>query len=100
MRAASKQKWLEAHGIEHWTHYYTDYGRELQLRFFDHFLHGKTTRFPRPGRLKTVSTTNAPPSRMTATLPTTVSTWMSVFRKACQPTTAGSPKPFARAVRT
>ena len=31
MRAASKQKWLEAHGIEHWTHFYTDYGRELQL---------------------------------------------------------------------
>ncbi len=41
VRAASKQKWLEAHGIEHWTHFYTDYGRELQLRFFDHFLHGK-----------------------------------------------------------
>ena len=41
VRAASKQKWLEAHGIEHWTHYYTDYGRELQLRFFDYFLHGK-----------------------------------------------------------
>jgi uncharacterized protein len=29
------------HGLEHWTHYYTDYGRELQLKFFDHFLHGK-----------------------------------------------------------
>ncbi len=42
VRAASKQKWLEAHGIEHWTHFYTDYGRNLQLRFFDHFLHGKT----------------------------------------------------------
>jgi predicted acyl esterase len=41
VRAASKQKWLEAHGLEHWTHYYTDYGRELQKRFFDHFLHGK-----------------------------------------------------------
>ena len=41
MRAASKQKWLEAHGIEHWTHFYTDYGRDLQLRFFDYFLHGK-----------------------------------------------------------
>jgi uncharacterized protein len=41
MRAASQQKWLEAHGLEHWTHYYTDYGRTLQLRFFDHFLHGK-----------------------------------------------------------
>jgi hypothetical protein len=42
VRAASKQKWLEAHGIEHWTHFYTDYGREQQLRFFDHFLHGKS----------------------------------------------------------
>jgi hypothetical protein len=41
VRAASKQKWLEAHGIEHWTHFYTDYGREQQLRFFDCFLHGK-----------------------------------------------------------
>ena len=41
VRAASKQKWLEAHGIEHWTHFYTDYGRNLQLRFFDCFLHSK-----------------------------------------------------------
>ena len=41
VRAAAKQKWLEAHGIEHWTHFYTDYGREQQLRFFDRFMHGK-----------------------------------------------------------
>ncbi|HXW50093.1 MAG TPA: CocE/NonD family hydrolase, partial [Xanthobacteraceae bacterium] len=41
VRAASNQKWLEVHGIEHWTHFYTDYGRNLQLRFFDYFLHGK-----------------------------------------------------------
>jgi hypothetical protein len=41
VRAASKNKWLEVHGIEHWTHFYTDYGRTLQLRFFDYFLHGK-----------------------------------------------------------
>jgi predicted acyl esterase len=41
VRAASKQKWLEVHGLEHWTHFYTDYGRELQLAFFDRFLHGK-----------------------------------------------------------
>ena len=40
VRAASKQKWLEVHGIEHWTHFYTDCGRALQLRFFDHFLKG------------------------------------------------------------
>lgn len=41
LRAASPEKWLEAHGIEHWTHFYTDYGREQQLRFFDHFLKGE-----------------------------------------------------------
>lgn len=40
-QAAASQKWLEAHGIEHWTHFYTDYGRELQQRFFDHFLKGE-----------------------------------------------------------
>lgn len=42
-RAASEHKWLEAHGIEHWTHFYTDYGRTLQLRFFDHFLKDQPT---------------------------------------------------------
>ncbi len=41
VRAASRQKWLEAHGIEHWTHFYTDYGVSLQKRFFDYFLKGK-----------------------------------------------------------
>jgi uncharacterized protein len=38
VRSGSEHKWLEMHGLEHWTHYYTDYGRELQLRFFDRFL--------------------------------------------------------------
>jgi predicted acyl esterase len=51
MRAASRQKWLEAHGIEHWTHFYTDYGRKLQLRFFDHFLHGKQNGWDRQPRV-------------------------------------------------
>jgi predicted acyl esterase len=41
VRSRSKDKWLEAHGIEHWTHFYTDYGRKLQLRFFDWFLKQK-----------------------------------------------------------
>jgi predicted acyl esterase len=41
VRVASKDKWLEAHGIEHWTHFYTDYGRLLQKRFFDCFLKGE-----------------------------------------------------------
>jgi predicted acyl esterase len=41
MRAASRQKWLEMHGLEHWTHFYTDYGVALQKRFFGHFLKGE-----------------------------------------------------------
>jgi hypothetical protein len=39
-RAASPRKWLEVHGLEHWTHFYTDYGVDLQKRFFACFLHG------------------------------------------------------------
>ncbi len=39
--AASEEKYLEIHGLEHWTHFYTDYGREIQLRFFDQYLKGE-----------------------------------------------------------
>ena len=52
VRSASKQKWLEAHGLEHWTHFYTDYGRELQLAFFDHFLHGRKNGWDRQPRVR------------------------------------------------
>ena len=38
VRAATPLKWLEIHGLEHWTHFYTDYGVALQKRFFGHFL--------------------------------------------------------------
>ncbi len=38
VRAASEHKWLEIHGLEHWTEFYTDYGVELQKRFFAAFL--------------------------------------------------------------
>jgi hypothetical protein len=31
------------HGIEHWTHFYTDYGVEIQKRFFGHFLKDEDT---------------------------------------------------------
>ncbi len=41
VRSASRDKWLEAHGIEHWTHYYTDYGVQIQKKFFAHFLKGE-----------------------------------------------------------
>jgi predicted acyl esterase len=41
VRAESSQKWLEMHGIEHWTHFYTDYGVNIQKQFFAHFLKGE-----------------------------------------------------------
>jgi len=41
--SASKQKWLEVHGDAHWTHFYTDYGVNLQKRFLGHFLKGEDT---------------------------------------------------------
>ena len=41
LAAASEEKWLEFHCLEHWTEYYTDYGVKLQKRFFDHFLKGE-----------------------------------------------------------
>ena len=43
VRAASQQKWLEMHGDRHWTLFYTDYGVQLQKRFFGHFLKGEDT---------------------------------------------------------
>ncbi|MGM0592653.1 MAG: CocE/NonD family hydrolase, partial [Halobacteriota archaeon] len=41
VRAASEEKFLEIHGDAHWTHFYTDYGRELQKRFLDYYLKGE-----------------------------------------------------------
>jgi uncharacterized protein len=51
VRAASPQRWLEAHGLEHWTHFYTDYGRLLQKRFFDYFLKGEQNGWDRERRV-------------------------------------------------
>ena len=51
-RAASKQKWLEVHGIEHWTHYYTDYGVGLQKRFFGYFLKGERNGWDKQPRVQ------------------------------------------------
>ena len=52
VRAASKHKWLEAHGIEHWTHFYTDYGVNLQKRFFACFLKGEKNGWNRQPRVQ------------------------------------------------
>jgi predicted acyl esterase len=50
--AASQQKWLEAHGDAHWTHFYTDYGVNLQKRFFGHFLKGEDTGWDKQPRVQ------------------------------------------------
>jgi predicted acyl esterase len=34
VRSSSSQKWLEVHGGSHWAPFYTDYGLDLQKRFF------------------------------------------------------------------
>ena len=52
LHAGSKQKWLEMHGLEHWTEFYTDYGVELQRRFFDHFLKGEDNGWDREPPIK------------------------------------------------
>lgn len=39
-QAPAQQKWLEVHGDTHWSLFSTDYGVQLQRRFFDHFLKG------------------------------------------------------------
>lgn len=45
LAVSSREKWLEAHGLEHFTEFYTDYGIDLQKRFFGHFLAGRDTRW-------------------------------------------------------
>ena len=52
VRSASQQKWLEVHGDRHWTLFYTDYGNDLQKRFFGHFLKGEDTGWSRQPTLQ------------------------------------------------
>jgi len=52
VRAASQEKWLEVHGLEHWTGFYTDYGVNLQKRFFGHFLKGEDTGWMKQPRVQ------------------------------------------------
>jgi predicted acyl esterase len=50
--AATKQKWLEMHGLDHFTHFYSDYGMALQKRFFGHFLKGENTGWDQQPRVQ------------------------------------------------
>lgn len=52
MRVSSKEKWLEIHGLEHFTEFYTPYGLDMQKRFFNHFLKGMDTWHQAPVHLR------------------------------------------------
>lgn len=41
MRAGSEEKYLEIHGLEHWTKFYTDDGIALQKQFLGYYLKGE-----------------------------------------------------------
>lgn len=50
--AGSENKWLEVHGKEHWTPYYSKWGMELQKAFLDHFLKGVDNGFEKRPRVE------------------------------------------------
>jgi hypothetical protein len=52
LQAASRDKWLEAHGGAHWENFYTRDGERLQRRFFGHFLKGEDTGWAKQPRVE------------------------------------------------
>jgi uncharacterized protein len=51
VHAGSEEKWLEVHGLEHWTEFYTAYGVDLQKKFFAYYLQGVDNGWPRRRRV-------------------------------------------------
>ena len=49
---ADTPKWLEAHGDTHWSLFSSDYGVDLQKRFFDYFLKGQQNGWDRQPRVQ------------------------------------------------
>jgi predicted acyl esterase len=80
VRSASPQKWLEAHGIEHWTHFYTDYGIAIQKQFFAHFLKGEDNGWDkRPAVQLQVRHTNRFSERMESEWPLARTRWTKFY---------------------
>ncbi len=80
VRAASPDKWLEAHGLEHWTHFYTDYGRGIQKLFFNHFLKGEENGWAaRPRVLVQVRHTNGFVERFDDQWPLATTCWTKLY---------------------
>ena len=80
VRAASSQKWLELHGLEHWTHYYTDYGVGLQKLFFAHYLQGDDNGWPdRPPVILNVRRADGFVQRSEAEWPLARTVWTRLY---------------------
>ena len=95
-RAASEQRWLELHGREHWTEYYTDYGVSLQRQFFDHFLKGKDNGWERrPPVLLQVRTVDGFLERAEHEWPLARTRWLRHYLDADDLTLRPEPSPEA-----
>jgi len=94
MRAASKNKWLEMHGLEHWTHFYTDYGVTLQKRFFAYFLKGEKNGWEKepPVRLQ-VRHTDHFEDRTESDWPLPQTKWTRLYMEPTQQGLAFEPSP-------
>jgi predicted acyl esterase len=96
VRAASTEKWLEVHGLEHWTEFYTDYGTGLQKRFFDHYLKGVANGWERQPRvLLQIRHADRFVSRAEDAWPIPRTRWTRCYLDAASRTLA--PQPAARA---
>lgn len=93
MRAASSNKWLEAHGLEHWTEFYTDYGVTLQKLFFDHFLKGENNGWAtRPGVQLQVRKLDGFEERFEEDWPIPRTTWTRLYAHADMSLSPGKPE--------
>jgi uncharacterized protein len=96
VRASSSEKWLEVHGLEHWTEFYTDYGLALQKRFFDHYLKGVDNGWERqPPVLLNVRRTDGFVKRTESAWPIPRTRWTRFYLDA--PSTTLSAQPAAAA---
>lgn len=83
VRAASQQKWLEVHGLEHWTHFYTDYGIAIQKQFFAHFLKGENNGWDQRPRVQLqVRHTDRFEERMESAWPLPQTRWTRMYLHA------------------
>jgi predicted acyl esterase len=92
LRAGSAHKWLELHGREHWTEFYTDYGVGLQKAFFDHFLKGEQNGWDeRPPIKLQVRTVDGFRERDETTWPLDRTEWTTLHLDAAHHTLAAAP---------